>query len=60
MRSLLPLPNRPILWKCPKCGEELLERPNPWIHIRVPLFLFRRAPACPKCGTKMVEVKLHY
>ena len=60
MISFVPMPKRNRLWKCPKCGEEIIERPNPWIHIRIPLFFFRRTPVCPKCGTKMIEEKLFY
>ncbi|MBO4633517.1 MAG: hypothetical protein J5858_16495 [Lentisphaeria bacterium] len=57
--TFYPLPNRPVRWVCPKCGKELIEKPNPWIHIpRIPLFFIRRAPVCPKCKTKMIEVKL--
>lgn len=56
-----PLPNRPVLWKCPKCGKEIIERPNPWIHFScLPRFLFRRTPKCPRCGTAMIKTKLYF
>lgn len=55
-----PMPNRPVLWRCPKCGEEYFERPNPWSHLHIPLFFIRRTPVCPKCKTKMIKVRLFY
>ena len=61
MSSLLPMPNRNRLWKCPKCGAEKWERHFPVIHTCFPLFGFgRKIPVCPKCGVKMKEVKLFY
>ena len=62
MISFAPTPIRFIRWKCPKCGieTETVERPKPWIRTCLPLFGGRRAPKCPKCGAKMVEMKLFY
>ena len=61
MSSFIPLRNRSRLWKCPKCGAEKWEYHFPLIHTCFPLFGFRgKAPDCPKCGTKMIEVKLFY
>lgn len=62
MKSFVPMPIRFILWKCPKCGEETktVKRPNPWILTCLSLFGCNRPPVCPKCKTKMIEVKLFY
>ncbi|MBO4630454.1 MAG: hypothetical protein J5858_00885 [Lentisphaeria bacterium] len=61
MSSFVPMRNRNRLWKCPKCGEEKWEYHFPVIHTCFPLFGFLgKAPVCPKCKTKMVEVKLFY
>ena len=61
MSSFVPLPNRNRLWKCPKCGEEKWEYHFPLVHTCFPLFRFEgKAPVCPKCKTKMIEVKLFY
>ena len=59
MNLFFPVPNRSRRWKCPKCGKEIITKPNPWIHIHVPIFI-RCRPACPECGTKMIEMKLFY
>ena len=62
MSSFVPMPNRSRLWKCPKCGIEKWERRFPLIHTCfLPLFGFRgKPPVCPKCGTRMDEVKLYF
>ena len=61
MNSFFPMRNRPRLWKCPKCKIEKWEHRPPVIHTCFPLFGFRgKPPVCPKCKTKMIEVKLFY
>lgn len=62
MRSLFPTPIRLTRWKCPECGEETetVERRFPWICTCLPLFGACRVPKCPKCGEKMIKMKLYY
>ena len=61
MSSFVPMPNRKRLWKCPKCGTEKWEHRFSLIHTCFPLFGFGgKRPACPKCDTKMNEVRLYY
>ena len=62
MSQLLPVPLRFIRWKCPKCGaeKETVKGRNPWIFTCLPLLGCGRAPKCPKCGEKMIEMKLYY
>lgn len=62
MSSLLPTPIRTVLWKCPKCGTETttVEKSGPWIFSCLPWLRSGRSPVCPKCGAKMIKVKLFY
>ena len=63
MKSFMPTPRRMVLWKCPDCGteKETFEKTIPWLFSRFPVFSEKaKAPFCPKCRKKMLQVKLYY